>query len=248
MENPCAILFGIKKIIFFFSPQLLASKFKVSPMHDPRYDQLSHLLTSYSTELQPGERVLIELFDVPAEMGTSLIRAARARGAIPYINLYDSRIQREMLRESTEKQLHFTRDLELRRMKGIQAYIAIRGANNIFESSDVPTERMKLASKILRPVMDWRVKKTKWVVLRWPTSAMAQQALMSTSSFEDFYFRVCTLDYGALVPAMERLKKRMDQTDQVHLKGPGTDLRFSIKDIGSVICGGKRNIPLMEFA
>ncbi len=212
-------------------------------MHDPRYDQLSHLLAAYSTELQPGERILIELFDVPSEMGTALIRAARARKAIPYINVYDSRIQREILRESSEEQLSFTRDLELRRMKGMQAYIAIRGANNIFESSDVPTDRMKLASKILRPVMDWRVKKTKWVVLRWPTTAMAQQALMSTSSFEDFYFRVCTLDYAAMVPAMERLKKLMDKTDRVHLKGPGTDLRFSIKNIGSVICGGKRNIP-----
>jgi len=212
-------------------------------MHDSRYDQLAHLLCTHSTELQTGERILIELFDVPAEMGTALLRAVRSRNAIPYINIYDSRIQRELLRECTEEQLTFTRNLELQRMKGMSAYIAIRGANNIFESSDVPTERMKLASKILRPVMDWRVKKTKWVVLRWPTGAMAQQALMSTSAFEDFYFRVCTLDYAALQPAMQRLKKIMDQTDLVHLKGPGTDLRFSIKEIGSVICGGKRNIP-----
>jgi aminopeptidase len=212
-------------------------------MQDPRYDKLAQLLTSYSTELKAGERVLIELFDVPSEMGKSLIRAVRARRALPYINIYDSRIQREMLRECSEEQLLFTRDLELRRMKGMQAYIAIRGAHNIFESSDVPNERMQLASKILRPVMDWRVKKTKWVVLRWPTSAMAQQARMSTSSFEDFYFQVCTLNYSALVPAMEQLRKLMASTDRVHLKGPGTDLRFSIKDIGAVVCGGKRNIP-----
>lgn len=212
-------------------------------MPDPRYHKLAQQLASHSTELQSGERVLIELFDVPSEMGVALLQAVRELGAIPYISIYDSRIQREILRECTEEQLSFTCTNELRRMKGMQAYIAIRGAHNIFESSDVPNERMKLASKILRPVMDWRVKKTKWVVLRWPTSSMAQQALMSTSAFEDFYFQVCTLNYAALLPAMERLKKVMDQTDQVHLKGPGTDLRFSIKDIGSVICGGKRNIP-----
>jgi len=35
----------------------------------------------------------------------------------------------------------------------------------------------------------------------------------------------------------------MDKTDRVEIKGPGTDLRFSIKGIGAVICGGDRNIP-----
>ena len=49
----------------------------------------------------------------------------------------------------------------------------------------------------MKPVIDHRVGKTRWVVLRWPTPAMAQQALMSTEAFEDFDFRVCTLDYSS---------------------------------------------------
>ena len=35
----------------------------------------------------------------------------------------------------------------------------------------------------------------------------------------------------------------MEKTDQVHLKGPGTDLKFSIKGIPAVKCDGHRNIP-----
>ena len=35
----------------------------------------------------------------------------------------------------------------------------------------------------------------------------------------------------------------MNRTDRVHLKSPGTDLRFSIKGIGAKMCKGKRNIP-----
>ena len=95
----------------------------------------------------------------------------------------------------------------------------------------------------MRPVQDQRVKKTKWVVLRWPNPSMAQLAGMSTEAFEDFYFDVCTLDYRKLIPGMKALKKLMDKTDRVEIKGPGTDLRFSIKGIGSIICGGDRNIP-----
>ena len=72
---------------------------------------------------------------------------------------------------------------------------------------------------------------------------MAQLAGMSTEAFEDFYFDVCTLDYRKLQPGMKALKALMEKTDRVEIKGPGTDLRFSIKGISAVICGGDRNIP-----
>ena len=35
----------------------------------------------------------------------------------------------------------------------------------------------------------------------------------------------------------------MMKTDRVHIKGPGTDLRFSIKGIRAIPCGGAHNIP-----
>jgi aminopeptidase len=72
---------------------------------------------------------------------------------------------------------------------------------------------------------------------------MAQLAGMSSEAFEDFYFDVCTLDYRKLQPGMKALKRLMDKTDRVHVKGPGTNLHFSIKGIPAVICGGDRNIP-----
>ena len=111
----------------------------------------------------------------------------------------------------------------------MDAYIAVRGSNNITELSDVPAEKMKLLAKKMRAVQDQRVKKTKWVVLRWPTPSMAQLAGMSTEAFEDFYFDVCALDYRKLQPGMKALKRLMEKTNRVEIKGPGTDLRFSIK-------------------
>ena len=90
---------------------------------------------------------------------------------------------------------------------------------------------------------DIRVPKTKWVVLRYPTNSMAQLAKMSTEGFEDFYFNVCNLDYAKMSEAMDSLVELMNQTDKVHIKGPGTDLHFSIKDIPAIKCAGERNIP-----
>lgn len=215
----------------------------LASMHDPRFDRLAKLLVEYSTRLKRNETVLIETFDVPDEMSVALVRAARRVGAIPFVQIQRSRVNRELALKATERQLNLTALHELTRMKKMNAYIAIRGSNNITELSDVPSEQMKLVAKKMRPVNDQRVQKTKWVVLRWPSPSMAQLAGMSSEAFEDFYFEVCTLDYRKLQPGMRALKKLMEKTDRVEIKGPGTDLRFSIKGIGAVICGGDRNIP-----
>lgn len=212
-------------------------------MQDDRFDKLAALLVNYSTSLKSNEKVLIESFDAPDEMTIALIRAARKAKAVPFVQIQRARVSRELALEIDERQLGLTAAYELARMKKMDAYIAIRGSNNISELADVPIDRMKLIAKKLRPLQDQRVQETKWVVLRWPTPAMAQLAGMSTEAFEDFFFKVCTLDYRKLQPGMQALKALMERTDKVQIKGPGTDLRFSIKGIAAIICGGDRNIP-----
>ena len=212
-------------------------------MHDPRVDQLARQLVRYSTSLKKGEKMLIDLYDAPESIGLALIREVRAKGGIPILRLNQSRLTREMLKGATEDQYAAIAKGLMAEMKEVDAYIAVRGSHNIAETSDVPAKNMQMAMKYLRPVLDRRVKKTKWCVLRWPTPSMAQQAGMSTEAFEDFYFEVCLVDYKALVPAATALKRLMDKTDLVEIKGPGTDLRFSIKDIPAVVCAGTCNIP-----
>jgi len=212
-------------------------------MHDARIDSLAKQLIGYSIDLKKNEKVLIDLYDVPDSIGIALIREVRRKKGVPFIKIQQSRISRELLMGASDDQYKTISKHLLSEMKDMDAYIAIRGSQNISETSDVPQKTMQAAMKQMRPVTDYRVKKTKWCVLRWPTSSMAQQASMSTEAFEKFYFDVCLLDYKALVPAMNALKRLMEKTDQVHIKGPGTDLKFSIKDIPAIVCGGNFNIP-----
>ena len=212
-------------------------------MTDPRFAKLAKLLIEYSTRLRRGERVLIEVIDVPDEFAVELMRAARRAGATPLIEVRHSRVTREIVRGTDPKHAALVRGIELARMKKVQAYIAIRGAGNASENADVPSDRMALYSKTIRPVLDWRVNKTRWVVLRWPSPSMAQGAGMSTEAFENLYFDVCTMDYARMAKAMQPLVRRMKKADHVHLTAPGTDLRFSIKGLGAIPCEGLRNIP-----
>jgi aminopeptidase len=212
-------------------------------MTDPRYKKLAKLLVNYSTEIKKGDRILLDMIDVPDEFTVELVRAVRDAGGMPFVEVRHTRVSRELLLGINENHAAQVRDIEMFRMKRMQAYIAIRGSANASENADVPSERMQLYSKIIRPVQDYRVNKTRWCVLRWPTPSMAQAAGMSTEAFEDLYFNVCTMDYARMARAMVPLERRMKRADKVHLKAPGTDLTFSIKGIGAKMCKGDRNIP-----
>jgi len=72
---------------------------------------------------------------------------------------------------------------------------------------------------------------------------MAQLASTSLESFENFYFNVCNLDYRKMSAEMDALVEFMNKTNMVTIKGPGTNLSFSIKDIPAIKCAGEFNIP-----
>jgi len=212
-------------------------------MTDPRFTKLARLLVNYSTRVTKGDRVLLDAIDVPDEFTIELMRAVRVAGGDPLVEVRHTRVNREILRGTNQKHASLIRDLDLVRMKKMQAYIAVRGAENISENSDVPSDRLALFSRVTRPVLNWRVSKTRWCVLRWPSPSMAQSAGMSTEAFENLYFNVCTMDYARMARAMVPLERRMKRANRVHLKSPGTNLTFSIKGIGAKMCKGDRNIP-----
>ncbi|GAB2722559.1 aminopeptidase [Paenibacillus thermoaerophilus] len=214
-------------------------------MVDPRLTKLADVLVNYSTRVQPGEHVLIEAIGIDRPLVKELIKKVRAAGGHPYVNLRHPEITRQLLLDATPEQLKLWADYDRYQMERMDAYIGIRGGDNLNELSDVPGEHMGAYNSIyMKSVhLDTRVQKTKWVVLRYPNASMAQAANRSTEAFEDFYFDVCTMDYRAMSKAMDPLKELMDKTEQVRIVGPGTDLTFSIAGISSVKCDGEFNIP-----
>jgi aminopeptidase len=215
-------------------------------MKDPRFADLAKLLVGHSCALKPGEKCLIECFDIPSEMTVELVRHVAAAGALPFVQTYQQLVQRSIIQAATEEQMRLWKEIDRNRMEKMDAYIGMRGSHNIAETSDIARERMDLYEKHYWHGVhsDVRVPRTKWVVLRWPHPAMAQAAGMSTEAFEDFYFRVCAgVDYAKMARAAQPLAELMNRTDRVRITSPGTDLRFSKKEIPTKACTGDRNVP-----
>lgn len=213
-------------------------------MLDPRVTELAELMCSHSTKLGPSDKLLIHAFDIPEEAVAEFVKVAQSKGSQTTVRLESSVVRRQLLLGATDDAIKTIADNELHEMQNMTAYIALRGGSNYAEMGDVPSATMASWQKLYgQTVVQHRVRKTRWVVTRWPAPSMAQQAGLSTAAFEDFFFRVTTVDYAKMAEACKPLEDLMNRTDQVHITGPGTDLKFSIKGIGAVACTGEANIP-----
>jgi aminopeptidase len=214
-------------------------------MRDPRITKLAQNIVHYAVSVQKGENVLVHMIGDERELLNAVIEEIHGVGGFPFVEIDDPTVTRTLLLGATEQQMNVWAAYDLKRMENMQCYIAIRSGSNINELADVPSERMRLYETLYRhPIhSERRVKHTRWVVMRYPNSSMAQAANMSTPAFEDFYFNVCNLDYAKMSNAMDHLVAYMNRTDRVRLVAPGTDISFSIQNIPAIKCDGKLNIP-----
>ena len=216
-------------------------------MQDIRINKLAESLVHYSCKVNKNENVLIKVYGEGEEYNlvVALIKEIYKAGANPFVWNHNPQIMRELLKDCNEEQIKLWAQTDLALMQKMDAYIGIWGGSNNAENSSVSRENNQIYEKFYsNPVhMHERVKNTKWVILNYPTPSMAQQASMSTDEFEDFYFKVCNLDYSKMSKAMDNLVELMEKTDKVKIVGKETDLTFSIKNIKAIKCAGEMNIP-----
>ena len=216
-------------------------------MQDIRINKLAESLVHYSCKVNKNENVLIKVYGEGEEYNlvVALIKEIYKAGANPFVWNHNPQIMRELLKDCNEEQIKLWAQTDLSLMQKMDAYIGIWGGSNNAENSSVSRENNQIYEKFYsNPVhMHERVKNTKWVILNYPTPSMAQQASMSTDDFEDFYFKVCNLDYSKMSKAMDNLVELMEKTNRVKIVGKETDLTFSIKNIKAIKCAGEMNIP-----
>jgi aminopeptidase len=102
------------------------------------------------------------------------------------------------------------------------------------------------------PLREIRMTK-RWAITLYPTAAAAQQAGMGTLELEEFVERALFLDrddpvaaWGELRAFQAGLIERLAPAREIHIEGPGTDLRLNVEGRVWVNSDGKRNMPSGE--
>jgi aminopeptidase len=227
-------------------------------MADPRVEKLADVLVSYSTKVQPGDKVLVQ-GDVLAE---PLIKAVYARvlqaGGLPMTLLSLPGMDELFFQYASEDQIkHVPEPLKLM-METYDVRIVVRAAANTKALSGVDPAKMVLRSQATHGLMKIfmersATKELRWVLTIFPTDAYAQDADMSLGDYEDFVYGACLSDLTDPVGYWQRFsawqQKIVDWLkgkERVHVKGPGTDLRLSIADRVFVNSDGTNNMPSGE--
>ena len=213
---------------------------------DERITKLAENILKNSVELKKGEKIYIEAFsESTKDLFNEFIRIAAKMGAVPFYFYNDNSFVKNLVENSNPNQIEQYAKWHAGLMDEMDCYVAVRGYDDLFALSDIAPAKMKAYNQIYYNMVhfDRRIAKTRWCVMRYPNDTMAAVSKMSRKALEDFFFEACLVDYKKMGKAMKPLKDLMDKTDKVRIKGPNTDLEFSIKGLKAIVCDGKMNIP-----
>lgn len=209
-----------------------------------RIEQLAIQIVEHSLSLKEGQRVLLNVVGHCDELIDLLIKHIYIVGALPFINVISVSSLKSIIMDSSDELFKIWAEQDLSRLNSMDAYVGIRVDENLHEFSDIPKEKYHSYLKhYMQPLQEAMAQRKKWVLLKFPTPAMAQLAGMSFPMFCDCFHQSCNIDYDGLHRRAQALGDLMARTDKVRIVAPQTELYFSIKGISSYICDGRYNLP-----
>jgi aminopeptidase len=234
--------------------KLSGNFFRKEPlMVDERVGKLARILVDYSIEAGEGDQVLVS-----AEVGAGpLIEALYARllqvGATAVTQISLPGMQELFFEHAQE--LHYQEIPQVTRAiyDGVDAQIGIRAPSNTRALANVDPEKQQALQKRNKPLSEMMLEKDRWVLTLFPTEALAQEAHMSLSEYEEFAFEAMGLDeedpvryWSQMSAEQERLKARLEEAREIRIVGPETDLTLSVEGRTFVNSAGMRNMPCGE--
>jgi aminopeptidase len=217
---------------------------------DGRVEAYAKLLVEQCLDVQPGWQVVVSagMLARPLIEAVSTLLGQRGAYAMQRLSLTGTGVNVPWAREAPDELLDNPAAIETYVYHEADAWIGIEAPENTRELAGVASERLGRIQAGLRPHVE-RVftYELKWVGCQFPTTALAQDAGMSLSEFEDFLYRACLLDWSAERERMSRYAERFDEAEEVRIAADGTDLTLSVAGRTGVVDAGGANIPGGEF-
>jgi aminopeptidase len=215
-------------------------------MPDPRVEQYARLLVERCINVQPGWQVVVQSTVLARPLVEEVLRLIGRRGAyaIPRIGFGT----RTWAGEAPEALVAQLPPITLYEAEHMDAIISIVAPENTREGTEIGPARFALLSRANKPYSDRLVDANfPWVLCQYPTPAIAQEAGMALSVFEDFLYNACLLDWDAEGRRMRHYADRFDRADTVRIVSSGTDLTLSLKGRVAMVDAGHKNMPGGEF-
>jgi aminopeptidase len=224
-------------------------------MADPRIAALADILISYSLDLQPRQTLALHGSTLAAPLMLALYRRALEAGAYPYILATVPGAEEIFLRYGNDDQLQQVSPISELVIDTFDSIIRLIAPENTRALTGIDPARQSLnltANRDLRRRSVERLsgEQRRDSISMYPTQALAQEAEMSLSEYEDFVYGACRLDVPDPVEAwreqsamQQRVVDWLKGKERMHIEGPGIDLELSIAGRLFINANGHRNFP-----
>ncbi len=224
-------------------------------MADPRVERLADVVVAYSTEVQPGDLVVIDSTPLGAPLVRETYRRVLAAGGHPQVRIGLDGVAEALLEDGNEEQLAWLTPARLEEMEHANVRILFESAVNTRSLTGADPARQAIVQRARKPLADRLFERAaagelRWLVTLSPTHAAAQDAGMSLAEYENFVFRAGFLDrddpvaaWQAFAGRLDGLAEWLDTVDELRIAADGTDLRLRVGGRRWVASRGKENFP-----
>lgn len=213
-------------------------------MPDGRVKKLATILVGHSLRVKRGETILISSSSELAKpLVLEVFREVVKAGAHPLVSIGFEETQPIFYEHASKAQLEHLPKTKLYEAKNIDGFVSIHAPLNKKSLSNVDPKKVGMRMKAMRPISKEIVNNKRWVISNFPTNALAQEADMSLSEYEDFLYGATNVDWGKQKAFQKKLKRVVDKGKTVRIVGEDTDLTLSIKGRKGIMCCGECNMP-----
>jgi aminopeptidase len=213
---------------------------------DLRTQKLAKLLVNYCVFAKPEENIIISGSTEAEDLLVAIYKEVILSGANPVLKISPKGISYFFYKHANKNQIEKYPDILEYTINASHKYIGVGSESNTRELSSCDPRKITLRAKATSKISDL-VCNNKPRMFRvstsYPTNALAQDAEMSLTEYENFFYNACLIDWKKLSKKMNKIRSYFRENSSVHLIGEGIDLTMKVHGKLAEIDDGKENMP-----
>ncbi|MHA2081436.1 MAG: aminopeptidase, partial [Candidatus Thorarchaeota archaeon] len=161
---------------------------------DSRIVEHARIITEWSTEVKKGDRVGIRASPDSHDFVVALYKQIASKGGIPMTLMMTEEMNRAFFDGADDDTINTAPDQYEAFLEKVDVLIAVRSPSNTKAMANVDPKKVIQRSVAMKKVQEISLSK-RWCLTVHPTAALAQQADMSMSEYQEFVYNATLLDW-----------------------------------------------------
>lgn len=199
---------------------------------DLRTRKLAQLAVRKGVNVKPGQQIIISGGSEAIPFLVELYKEIILQKAIPIVRVNLPGTIDFFYKYANKEQIEEFPDYWFDTVKKADGYIGIDSDNNTRDLTDCDSKKMSVRAKVMKPIQEYVCNerdKIKRCTIAYPCLALAQEAEMSLTEYENFvYGATIGVDWEKLGKAIKKAMSKFKEGSSVHLIGEGVDLKMKV--------------------